>query len=221
VRWPIALLAAFCLIPAFSFAAEVEEDEVIIEKGIIPGGRVYFGLAYPFMNFSQFEDDLDQAGLDDFSMPLGLRFGLGGDFLMGRHEFLYNVDFNIFDMDSHKNGRYAYFLHMHSRLSLGYGYYITDWMRIGADFGFGVARYQYAMTSPDLDGHVKGIYYPLEPEVSISFRITDPLWVKLYGGYHTSVAEGGQINSGDFRPPTWDDMDLDFFYLGIGLDWRF
>jgi hypothetical protein len=180
------------------------------------------GLNPMFIDMDQFDQDMDALGLPGFSFPLGARFGLGiHKYCKPEHAFRFKLDIAALGVESHKEGDYSQFSNLDTILFFGYGYRPVAWLDLYVEAGAGFSDWQYLLLSDQFDGHAKGRYWTLSPEVGLQFNLGKLAALNLFGKYHAEVGPMQELYSRDWTRDNFDDLDLNYFSAGIDYMLRF
>lgn len=211
----LAFLALFVLIAVPGEAADSRDAKIYL----------LVGYSVPFMDMEQFNNDLSDLNLADFSYPLGGSFGFGLDLFFGKHILVFYDHLEYYQITSHENGNYANLNFSQVLLHLGYGYKAADLISFRADIGVGSGNWQYTLITRgagSFDGNAQGTYYCAQPTGGLMFHfMKDLIGLYLYGGYNFVFVKGGELYSGDWTGETFDELDFDYPFAGLDLQLRF
>jgi len=205
----------------------VDVEKASANEGADSEFYIFVGLAMPFFDLSQFDDDLNTVDLDYFIYDGLSRFGFGADFYFGKHTFIIFDHFDRYTILARNNHTTVDLTLNQGGITPGYGYRFASWFSVHTQVGIVLGDSRYTIVSgskdsdPPLNGNMYGNYFALQPEGGVTFHIPWDLAIRLYGGYDAVLVQWGEKYSGDFEEGNFDELDLSHPVGGLELMFRF
>jgi opacity protein-like surface antigen len=173
------------------------------------------GVAPMHYDRGEFNDQIETAGLDKLTLPVGARLGYGFD--LGRRPslFRFSMTFTISNQDRHHDGEFAGLTLAYTDLAFGWKYQVVHWFGVHADAGFAVGNWRYVLIADNADGQANGALFGATPRAGVIFDVTETLGFDLFGGYTAFFANGARLFSGDLRRRDFEDHDFSHMIWGL------
>ena len=211
---------AICLTAALAAAAEEGTPAPVAQENKGESNLMFgLGFGYPFLDLNQFQEDLDDLDLPDFSWPLAACFSISAEWGKSPHFLQLNAASTVIGVRANANGRYAEVIYDYNQIGLGYHYQALPWLGFHANVPFTLGFWRYELISPHFNGLARGDDYGLNHRAGIYFDIDRSMGFDLYGGYQFRLGRGAELYSGDMEREDFNDFDFD--HALIGLDFIF